>query len=209
MPVTGRTADAASLFFQTKNFFLKGFDCMKNYRTLTTIGVLTAASILLSLVELPIIPPPFTFLKLDFADVPVILACLLMGPLPALVISLVRNIIGIFTTSTMGIGSVANFMMAALYVLVFYLISRKNKDNKRLIVAMASASGVNIAASVVLNFAVFIPLYQLVGMYPNGVSPIYYIAAGLLPLNLVKWPVLSVVSFLLSKPLRSYVTWMK
>ena len=169
------------------------------YKMMATIGVLTALSVILSYIKLPIIPPPFAFLTLEFADVPMVVALLLYGPVPALVISVLRNLLSLIITDSMGIGVLANLILDGVFLLAYALTWRAGrKPIKALIIACVST----VLASIFFNFAVFIPLYRFVGMYPEGVPAWYYIAAGLLPLNLVKWPLMSVLGYWLHKPVR-------
>lgn len=177
---------------------------MKDYRKLTTMGVLTALSVILSLLELPIIPPPFHFLKLDFADVPILLSLLLIGPGPALVISVLRGAIRIFVSNSMLVGELANLLLDATFIAAYCIAARLRAGRLHDRSRMSIAAVTNIVLSVVYNFAIFIPLYKLLGMYPEGVPAWYYVAAGLLPLNLIKWPLVSVIAYWLGKPLRRF-----
>jgi len=85
-------------------------------KTLVTIAVLAAISIILYYLEfpLPFFPP---FLKFDFSDLPAIIASLLFSPLIGLLIALIKNLVHLLGTSTGGVGELANFIVSAAFVL--------------------------------------------------------------------------------------------
>lgn len=177
----------------------------KTTRIMTMTAVLAAVSIVLSYFEIPIIPA-FPFLKLDFAEVPIILCALFLGPVPAITAEGIRNLFALLLTgtATLGIGTLANFILGTLFVLALHLYVRNtNHKYNRFVGLLAASIFITLAASI-LNLVLFVPLYQMVGMFPQGVAPIYFVIAGILPLNLIKWPLLSIISAVIFRYTEKY-----
>lgn len=175
---------------------------MMNTKTkyLTLTAVLAAASILLSYFEVPIIPGA-SFLKIDFAEVPIILCSLILGPLYAIAAEFVRSVFALMMTGsqTLGIGTLVNFILGSLYVSILYFYIKYTKHKYNETVGMFVTSVLITVLGCVLNLVLFIPLYKMVGMYPMNIPPVYFVYANILPLNLIKWPILSVTSAVIYK----------
>lgn len=170
----------------------------QNIRLMTFTALLAAVSVLLSYFEIPIIPA-FPFLKLDFAEVPIILSAMLLGFVPAVCAEGVRSVIALFLTGTAsaGVGTAFNFVLGVLFALIYCFFL--GKKSWRLPVKMlVGALGLTIIACL-LNFVAVVPLYKQIGMFPQNVATEYYIWAGALPLNLVKWLSNSLLAALVSK----------
>ncbi len=175
---------------------------MNRYKTITTVAVLAAASILLSYIELPIIPPPFSFLRLDFAELPVLLGLMILGPVPTIVLCALRFLITIASTSTPIVGPLANITLELIFIGAWCLMAYRVKKP---IPRMVWVNAITVVGAVVCNFLLFIPLYQMMGMFPEGVPALYYIVAGILPLNLIKWPLMTALAHWVAKPLRRVI----
>ncbi|MDU7506041.1 MAG: ECF transporter S component, partial [Clostridia bacterium] len=94
-----------SRFFATKN--------------LVRLALLASIASVLMYFEFPI---PFLapdFYRMDFSEVPVLIAGFMMGPLAAVVVELMKILIIFFIKGsyTAGVGELANFMMGCVLVL--------------------------------------------------------------------------------------------
>ena len=67
---------------------------------LTRIAVLTALASILFLIEIPVV----AFYKLDLSNLPVLLGAFSMGPVPGLIILLLKSLIGMLHSSSMYVG---------------------------------------------------------------------------------------------------------
>ena len=82
--------------------------------------------------EIPIFPgTPADFLKLDFSNVFVMLAGFMYGPIPAVIITAVKEAIHISVGSTGGVGELANFIITSAFVIVPSVVYRYKKGTKR------------------------------------------------------------------------------
>ncbi len=171
----------------------------KNLKLMVLTALLASMSILLSYFEVPVIPPPFSFLKLDFAEVPIILCAILFGFVPAACAEAVRSVISFFLTGspTAGVGTAFNFVLGVIFAAIYCFAIDKTKWN--IFVKMLVMAVIMIVVACLLNFVAVVPLYKAIGMFPQGVATEYYIYAGALPLNIIKWTTNSIIAAIVSK----------
>lgn len=182
--------------------------------TMTRIAALTALSAVLFLtVEIPIV----AFYKLDFSNLPALLGAFAMGPLPALIILVLKTGIHLLIKglgSTIGIGDLADLIMSVAFVLPAALIYSRNKNRKSALVGMATGTLCTIVVGVLVNWLVLIPAYM--AAYHMDINAIVGMATKTLPFvdtewklllfvtapfNLLKGIVISLITFLIYKPL--------
>ena len=82
-------------------------------RKLTAAAVLAAAAYLLAFLEFPVPLTP-TFARMDLSDLPALIGAFAFGPVTGVMIELVKNLLGLMTSSTGGVGELANFLMERL-----------------------------------------------------------------------------------------------
>lgn len=174
---------------------------MKNNKTnkIVKIGIFAAVSAVLMVLEFPF---PFFpgFLKFEISDVPALIGSFSMGPLVGVIIELIKNLIKILIkgTSTAGIGELANFSIAAVWVFVAGVIYKKKKSKKSAIIALAVSVISMSLFGAFLNYTVLLPLYGKAFGMEFGNLAIYAVSI-ILPFNLLKGSIVSVLTFLLYK----------
>ena len=110
---------------------------MKNTKILTLIGIMTALSFVLYLIEIPVgfLFPSAPFLQIDFGDVPAILLSITYGPHVGIIIAFFKNVLHfVFKSQTPAAsGEIANFFAGVAYFIpisLYYLFNKnKNKLN--------------------------------------------------------------------------------
>ena len=175
---------------------------------MTRVAILAAAASILFLIQIPIV----AFYKLDLSNIPVLLGAFSMGPVPGMMILALKSLIGLLSSSSAGIGELADFIMGAALVLPAALIYQQNKTRKNAIIGMAVGTLCMVIAGVLANKYIMLPFYM--GAFHMDMDGILRFAnvAGvdsewklLLmitgPFNLLKGVVLSVVAGLIYKPL--------
>ena len=175
---------------------------------MTRVAILAAAASILFLIQIPIV----AFYKLDLSNIPVLLGAFSMGPIPGMMILALKSLIGLLSSSSAGIGELADFIMGAALVLPAALIYQQNKTRKNAIIGMAVGTLCMVIAGVLTNKFILLPFYM--GAFHMDMDGILRFAnvAGvdsewklLLmitgPFNLLKGVVLSVVASLIYKPL--------
>ncbi|ABY91796.1 Riboflavin transporter FmnP [Thermoanaerobacter thermohydrosulfuricus] len=182
-------------------------------QAIVKVGFLSATAFILMYLEfqVPLFPG---FLKLDFSDVPALVASFAMGPLYGVMVELIKNIIHATITQSGGIGEIANFSVGSIFVYTAGIIYQFNKTRKNALISMAIATVVMAFTASLLNYYVFLPLYQKVMGWPmdaiigmskaankNIVDVRTLIAYGIFPFNVLKGIMLSLITLLIYKKL--------
>lgn len=128
-------------------------------RTISMTAMLSAVAYLLAFVEFPVPLSP-SFARMDLSDLPALIGAFAFGPLSGLLIELVKNALQLLTTSTGGIGEVANFLMGASYVVTAGVIYKHHKTKKTALLACIAASFVMGAAAALANYFILLPLFE-------------------------------------------------
>ena len=140
-------------------------------RKLVVTAMLSAIAFVLMLLDfsLPIIP---SFVKMDFSELPALIASFSIGPISGVTVCLVKNLIHLTMTSTGGVGELCNFLLGASFVLPAGLIYRFHKTRKGALIGALSGALFMALFSIPLNYFVtypiytkFLPLEQIIQMY--------------------------------------------
>lgn len=184
---------------------------MKNTFTTKNISgmaVFAALSFVVYLVEIPIFPgTPASFLELDLSNVFVMLGGFMYGPIPAIIITVIKELIHITVGSTGGVGELANVIITTSYVLLPSIAYKYKKGIKvviiTLIIACVIQSGVSLIVNKFINFPFFMGSVPFV---PNQTSESMFsmLWTYILAFNAMKSVVVSLVTVLLYKKV-SYI----
>lgn len=170
-----------------------------------------AATILMFLsFPLPFLIPPF--IKMDFSELPALLAAFSVGPASGVAVCLIKNLINALSTTTGGVGELANFLMGVFFVLPAGWIYRSHKTRKGALVAAAVGAVSMAVASVPINYFISYPFYSslmpldvIIGMYQELIPSVDGLLACLLvfnlPFTLLKGVLDVVLAFMIYKPL--------
>ena len=176
------------------------------------VGVLGALSALLFLIPgIPIVPPIY---KLDFSTVPVLLGGFSLGYIPGLIILLIKDLVGLTNSSSMGVGELADFLASAAMMLTAVAIYRHQRSRRGALVSLIVGTVVMTIAAALINYFIVIPFYvtamdmpaeaivSMIGSVIPAVDSLpKLIAYATTPFNLPKGVVLSAITFLLYKRL--------
>lgn len=180
-------------------------------QTIVKVGFLSATAFVLMYLEfqVPLFPG---FLKLDFSDVPALIASFAIGPLYGVMVELIKNILHATITQSGGIGEIANFAVGSIFVYTAGVIYQFNKTRKTALISMAIATVVMAFTASLLNYYVFLPLYQKVMGWPmNAIISMSsaanksivdiktLIAYGIFPFNILKGVVISLITLIIYK----------
>ena len=96
----------------------------QNLRTLTMTAMLAAVSAVLMFFSfsVPFVP---SFLKLDFSELPALIASFALGPVSGVAVCLVKNLINLMFSTTGGVGELSNFFLGTAFVLPAGFIYRR------------------------------------------------------------------------------------
>lgn len=174
---------------------------------LIKISLLGAIGFLLMYLDfaIPIFP---NFLKIDLGDIPALIGAFAFGPLAGVLIELLKNILhGLFKGGTAGVGELANFLVGAVYVFVAGYIYKYKKTKYNAVVSLVVATLIMTVTASILNYFVFLPLYETVLHFPiakvvkmgakinPGIKDLNtFIIFAILPFNLLKGILASTVT---------------
>lgn len=188
-------------------------------RELVTIGLFSALAYVLMLLESP---RYLGFLRIEFSDVPAILGGLGYGPAAGVFIELIKNLIKVLSTKTIGAGELSNFLVGSAFVIPLSIIYRKWKGKHKLLVGYVVSVISMCIAGMLVNYFITVPIYSnmfggmeaLIG-FVGGMTPGFLptidsmwklIVIGITPFNVVKGTMMAVVSYyvfkLVKKPLQ-------
>ena len=84
-------------------------------RMLTMTAALAAVACVLAFFEFPVPLSP-SFARMDLSDYPALIGAFAFGPLCGILVELVKNALQLLSSSTGGVGELANFLMGGSYV---------------------------------------------------------------------------------------------
>ena len=190
-------------------------DARTKVKKIAFIGLMGAVSAVLMLFRFPIpfMPP---FLSFDLSGLMEMLGGFMFGPMAAACIIVVKILLQLVMQGSfsLGTGELQNLILSCSYVLPALIIYHRNKTKKMAITGMAVSTIFVSVMAVFTNLYLIIPFYvKLFGMSMDDiitmcrtVNPAMknvttMAVFGLLPLNLIKYGVTSLVTFIVYKRL--------
>ena len=169
------------------------------------------AALMMFRFPLPFMPP---FLSFDFAGLVEMIGGFTMGPLAAVAIILVKVLIQALTqgTSSAWTGEIQNIILSCAYVLPAVLIYNRNKSKKTALFGMITGTILCAIVAIFTNLYIIIPFYasfsgltldKILAMC-MAVNPLLsnkwsLALLGIVPFNLIKNGILSLLTFLVYK----------
>ena len=125
-----------------------------------TAMLAAVAGVLMSLeFSVPMMPP---FYKVDFSDVPSVIAVFLMGPVSGICVEVIKLLIKLITvgTNTMYVGEQANLIAAFLFVWpLWFLYQKLGANRKAAVEALLLSIVIRTACACFINANITLPLY--------------------------------------------------
>lgn len=177
----------------------------------TALFIALAGALMSLEFSIPGFPP---FYKLDFSDVPVVIATFGMGPACGLSAAALKIVIKLLTvgTNSMFVGELADLISAFLFVLPLYFIySKGGKTKKSMAAAFIASIVIRTAWACFANAFISLPLYaKAYGMSVDAVVSAVggrasitdlksFIMIATIPFNLLKLSVIYAVTWLLAE----------
>ncbi len=192
-------------FFSTQNLVI-----------MAMLGALAGA---LMYFQIPVVFAP-PFYKLDLCEVPTLIGTFSLGPWAGIIISAIKILVSLVLkgTSTGGVGEIANFIGCVMWTVPVGIIYKMNRTKKGAIIALLTGCLTMILSACLVNAFITIPFYAKV-MF-DGVEQIIamgtavnanitnmgtFILLAVVPFNLLKGTVISVLTFLLYKRISSII----
>lgn len=184
----------------------------RRVRALAVTAMLSAAATVLMALDFPIpflIPP---FVKMDFSELPALLAAFSLGPAWGAAVCLVKNLINLTMSSTNGVGELCNLLIGLCFVIPAGLIYKRWKTRWGALIAALAGAALMAVCSVPVNYFIsypfytsFMPLETIIGMYQSLIPSVDGLLACLVifnaPFTLLKGLLDTALCFLIYKPL--------
>lgn len=164
---------------------------------IVAIACLSALAFILMLFEFPVIPI-VSYLKIDLSDIPVLVGTFIYGPASGMLIALLKCLLhGIIRGFSVGelIGLLADLVSSVALLLPFAWAWKHQQWNKRrqLIVGGILATITLTILMSLLNLFVLTPLYMKLWHWQSTLPIAKIIAFGVVPFNLIKGILISVL----------------
>lgn len=166
----------------------------KSYiKKIAITGVITALSFILVTINFPIFPQA-SFLRFDFADIPILVLSFAFGPLYGIISTVIVSIFQCLFLSSDGIfGGVMHILSTGVLVLTASLIYYRAKSKKSAVIGLALGCVAMTVSMVVFNYLLDPYFY---GMPQQQIIPLLpWVGA----FNLIKSVVNSTITFLIYK----------
>ena len=191
-------------------------------KEMTFIAMMGALSSILIFFRfpLPFLPP---FLSFDVSPIIEMIGGFMYGPVAALLIIILKILLQLVMqgSHSVGTGELQNLILGCAYVMPALLFYRK-KTKKRAAIGMAAGTATVSIVSVFSNLYLIIPFYvALFGMTmedivamctevnPAVTNAFTMVLFGIVPFNLIKYGLCSVLTFFLykrlSKPIKNFI----
>lgn len=189
---------------------------MKKYlsvKNICSIAILGALGAVLMLFDFPIAIAP-SFYKLDLGDLPCLIGAFSLGPVPALLIQIVKILIKLLLkpTSTAFVGELAAFVFSSVYCVSAAYIYGLNRNKKQAVKALIVASIIMTLTAAAGNYLFIIPFYVrlygisldvIIGMgkaiFPIITDKLTFVLLCVVPFNAIKAIIIDILTMLLYK----------
>ena len=159
------------------------------------------AIVLVALIHFPLVPAA-PFLEYDPADIPIFIGTFLFGPAAGLALTAVVCVIqGVTVSAASGpIGIIMHFLATGTFVLLAGNLYRAHRTRKAALLGLAAGTLAMTAVMCVCNL-VFTPLFM---GSPVG-EVVKLLLPAIIPFNLAKAAINSVITYLVYKPISRLV----
>ena len=183
----------------------------RTHKIAVTAMLSAAAAVLMFLdFPLPFLIPPFV--KMDFSELPALLATFSLGPASGVVVCLVKNLVNLTMSSTQGVGELCNFLLGVCFVIPAGLVYKYKKTRSGALVGALVGAAAMAVGSIPVNYfisypfyTVFMPLDTIISMYQEIYPGVDGLLACLIifnaPFTLLKGLLDTALCFLVYKPL--------
>ena len=183
---------------------------------LTKVAVLSSIAYIMMLIEFPV---PFApgFLKMDFSDIPALVASFAISPIAGVMVELLKNIIKLVTnTKTGGVGELGNFLVGASFVFTAGYFYKIKRERKYAVIGCLVATIVMTITAAAFNNFILIPFYAQImpieaivsmgSVITDRIHDVpFLVLYGITPFNIFKGLVISLITILIYKKIRPLI----
>lgn len=182
-------------------------------RKIAVTAMLAALSTVLMFLSFPVPALIPSFVKMDFSELPALVAAFVISPWAGAAVCLVKNLINALFTTTGGIGEVCNFLLGIMMVVPAGLIYKYKKTRAGALIACLTGCVIMAGASILINYYISYPVYFNIFAPEETILDLYRLInpnVGNLwdaliwfnaPFTFVKGVLVSAITFVIYKPL--------
>lgn len=195
---------------------------MKNFKKrsvsyMAKVAIFSALSIVLYYIKIPvtlIIPIFPEYLDIQFSNLPAIICGFILGPIGGISVVVIRTVIKLPFTGTLGVGELADLIIGVIAILVGSLVYKKEHTKSGGIIALVFTFVSWVVVSALANWLIIIPTYMelykfsandFVQMlsFVNGVNEsnfmFFYIIAIAIPFNMILSLIVCLITYVVYK----------
>lgn len=134
---------------------------------------------------LPFLPP---YLKIDFSDIPALMASLVFSPMAGVIVVGIKNGLYLLVSGAGDpIGVASNFLAGVMFVVPVSMLYHRFKGVKSIVSGLVTGTVIMAVGMSVLNYLFILPAYSWFMGWDMSVQAIWVaVIAGILPFNLIK-----------------------
>lgn len=183
-------------------------------RKISMIGMFSAIAAVLFVLDfpLPFLAPPFY--KLDFSELPALIAGFAFGPVAGVMVEFIKILLNLVFdgTDTAFVGELANFVVGCGFILPASIVYNFKKTKKNAIVACVVGTIVIVIVGTSFNALYLLPAFSklygmpldaIIGMgtaiNANITDIVSFVIIAVAPINLLKGAVISALTLLIYK----------
>ncbi|PWG00797.1 ECF transporter S component [Levilactobacillus bambusae] len=179
-------------------------------RTMVQVALFACCAYILMFLSFPIIPF-VSYMKLDFSEVVILLAMVILGPTEAILVSAIEALLYFVTTGVdipnlIGVGTA--FIAALAFMLPIYWTAKALKNQTFLRRAIVSVLVGTLTLTVVMalaNWLVITPLYLNVLHMSIGMPLSKLVLLGVIPFNLLKGVIIGIVFIFMMQRMNGWI----
>ena len=181
-------------------------------RYISCVAILSSISTVLMYLDFAIPKIIPNFVKMDFSELPALLASFALGPVAGVLVCLVKNLFHLIGTTTGGVGELANFLIGACFVFTAGMIYKYKKTRLGAVIAAIVGSILMGLTSYPINLFITYPFYYnflpkevIISMYQVLLPSVDSIEKSLIifntPFTILKGLLNAILTFFIYKPL--------
>ena len=124
--------------------------------TMTAMLAAVATVLMFFSFNVPLMP---SFIKLDFSELPALIAAFAFGPVSGVTVCLVKNLVNVLFTTTGGVGELSNFVLGASFVFTAGTVYRMKKNRAGALLGSVVGAAVMAVIGVFSNYYIVYPVY--------------------------------------------------
>ncbi|AEV94514.1 ECF transporter S component [Pediococcus claussenii] len=167
---------------------------VSSIKRLVAVAMLAAISFVLLFIGFPVLPG-FSFLKVDFANLPILIGAVAFGPVWGAVTAVLGGLLDVMLKDGGPVGMLgvaANLLATLSYVLpIYYWTKNSAKESgkirvRKLMIGIGVGTILMTAIMSLANLFVLLPIYMKLASFQVSVSTLNMVVYGVIPFNLIK-----------------------